>query len=260
MPEQPAELWAFYLAAASVVAILVVAVGAAVIVSHQKITAATRAYAARQVDAIEEDRGRVARDLHDDVSQHIAALSQQVEAIQESLPDAADPGLHGATEAVGDGLRDLATTVRALAHRMHPSVLDHLGLGPALQSLAREMAAGTTLEIRVEVPQDPDLDRQHALALYRITQEGLHNVQKHAGASQVRVRIAQSGQGTTLEISDDGVGFFPQTAMRSNGLGLASMRERIRLLGGELRIGSSPGHGTSVWAWLPRSNGEGTTG
>jgi signal transduction histidine kinase len=255
MPAQPAELWAFYVAAATVAAILVVAVGAAVIVSHRKITAATRDYAARQVAALEEERSRVARDLHDDVSQQIAVLSHRLETIQESLPDVVDPGLVSATEAVGDGLRDLADTVRALAHRMHPSVLDHLGLGPALESLARETATATELEIRVEVAPEPQLEPPQALAFYRVAQEALHNVQKHAQAARVLVRMSQSDRSTILEVSDDGAGFLPQAAAQPGGLGLLSMRERIRQAGGELSIASSPGKGTLVVAWVPRRNG-----
>jgi signal transduction histidine kinase len=238
-----------------VAAILVVAVGAAVIVSHRKITAATRDYAARQVAALEEERSRVARDLHDDVSQQIAVLSHRLETIQESLPNSADPGLRNAAEAVGDGLRDLADTVRAMAHRMHPSLLDHLGLGPALESLAHETATGTGLEVRVEMALDPKLELPQALALYRVAQEALHNVQKHARAARVLVRMRQTDRSTILEVSDDGEGFLLQASASPPGLGLLSMRERMRLAGGELSIASTPGQGTVVVAWVPRRNG-----
>ncbi len=239
-------------------AILVLAVGAAVIVGQRKITAATRDYAARQVAALEEERGRVARELHDDVSQQIAILSQRLEAIQESAhAGGVDPGMLTATDTVGEGLRDLATTVRALAHRMHPSALDHLGLGPALRSLAQETAVGTGLEIRVDVAQDPELGSLHALTLYRVAQEALHNARKHARATNVLVRVSESDGGTTLEISDDGVGFLPLAGPQAGELGLTSMRERLRLVGGEFSISSTPGQGTGLRAWVPRGNGAG---
>lgn len=238
-------------------AILVVAVGAAVIVSQRKITAATRDYAARQVAALEEERGRVARELHDDVSQQIAVLSQLLDSIQESSnggPIHSDH--HSAIEAAGDGLQDIAATVRDLAHRMHPSALDHLGLGPALTSLAREVSAGTSLQIEVEIPAPaPELAQSHALALYRVAQEALRNVQKHARATRAVLRIAQTDRRTTLEISDDGVGLPGESTARPVGLGVVSMRERMRLVGGDVSITSSPGQGTSVQAWVPARNG-----
>ena len=256
MPAQPAELWAFYISAAVVVVILVVAIGAAVIVSQRKLTAATRDYAARQVAALEEERSRVARELHDDVSQQIAILSQRLDGVHVSLGGKVlDPGLLDTTDSVGEGLRDLAVTVRALAHQMHPSALDHLGLGPALKGLAEEAAVGLGVEVEVELPEVPGLDPRHALALYRVAQESLRNVAKHARAARVRVRVAATDRGTLLEVADDGVGFLPQSAAHAGGLGLTSMRERLRLIGGELSIESVPGQGTGVRAWVPRGNG-----
>jgi signal transduction histidine kinase len=174
-----------------VVTILVVAVGAAVIVSQRKMTRATRAFAARQVAASEEERRRVARELHDDVSQQIAGLSQRLEAVQERMRGAAtDENLVTSTERVGDGLRDLAQTVRNLAHQMHPSMLEHLGLGAALETLAREVSGETGLAIQVHLgPGTDELAQPLALTLYRIAQEALRNVQKHAAASQVLVLL-----------------------------------------------------------------------
>lgn len=236
------------------VAILVLAVGAAVIVSQRKLTMAARDYAARQVEALEEERSRVARELHDDVSQQIAIMSQRLDAIHESLSGKGlDPGLLDDTDSVGEGLRDLAVTVRALAHQMHPSALDHLGLGPALKGLAEEAVEG--VEVEVEVPDLSGLDPQQALALYRVAQESLRNVAKHARAARVQVRVATTDRGTLLEVADDGVGFHAQSAAHAGGLGLTSMRERLRLIGGELSIVSVPGQGTGVRAWVPRGNG-----
>jgi signal transduction histidine kinase len=257
MPAEPAELWAFYLAAATVAVILVVTAGAAVIVAQRKITAATRDYAARQVAALEEERGRVARELHDDVSQQIAVLSHRLDAIQEALrPQANEPALLLATESVRGGLRSLAESVRVLAHRMHPSALDHLGLGPALKDLAREAAMGTSHQIIVDVASEaPEPDPLHALALYRVAQEALRNVRKHSGAKQALLRVVQSEADTTLIVWDDGVGFVAESASRSDGLGMVSMRERLRLVGGELSISSVPGEGTTVCARVPRGIG-----
>lgn len=255
MPAEPAELWAFYLAAAAVAVILVVTAGAAVIVAQWKITAATRDYAARQVAALEEERGRVARELHDDVSQQIAILSQRLDQISESLHHSmAEASLLRDTEAVGDGLSELAESVRALAHRMHPSALDHLGLGPALQGLAREMAADSPVRIGVEVAEPFTApDPGQALALYRVAQEALRNVCKHANATRAMVLVTQAEGSTTLEVSDNGTGILPP---RSDGLGMVSMRERLRLVGGDLLIAAAPGEGTIVRATVPHSTVE----
>jgi two-component system NarL family sensor kinase len=254
MPAEPAELWAFYLSAAAVAIVLVVTAGAAVVVAQRKITAATRDYAARQIASLEEERGRVARELHDDVSQQIAVLSQRLEIIAESLSGAGgDQALVGATEAVGDGLRTLAGSVRVLAHRMHPSVLETLGLGPALRELARESLQGSELEVEVSVEEPlADPGPGNALALYRVAQEALRNVVKHSRAHVVTLRLTQSGATTTLEVADDGTGLPAEGRRRGGGLGMMSMQERLRLIGGELTIASTPGGGTVVRARVTR--------
>jgi signal transduction histidine kinase len=236
-----------------VASILVVSVAAAVIVSQRRLTATTREYAARQVAALEEERGRVARELHDDVSQQIAVLSLRLDAIHETLQErAADEDLAGATEEIGDGLRDLAASVRAVAHRMHPSALEHLGLGPALQGLTRETAAASGFDIDVQIAEPvPELEPPKALALYRVVQEALRNVRKHANARRVLVRLEQIEGWATLEVTDDGAGFSQDRPKRSDGLGLLSMRERMRLIGGELSVISVPGQGTTVRARIP---------
>jgi len=235
----------------------VVTAGAAVIVAQRKITAATRDYAARQVAALEAERARVARELHDDVSQQIAVLSQQVDLIYEALHRVgADRALRVSPKTAGDGLRNLAETVRRLAHRMHPSALDHLGLGAALQGLVQETATGGGLEIEVDVVDlASEPDPLQALTIYRVAQEALRNVQKHADATRLRLRLSQNDARTTLEISDNGSGFLPEAAATSDGLGLISMRERLRLAGGGLSVASAPRQGTVVRAWVPIAPG-----
>jgi signal transduction histidine kinase len=137
---------------------------------------------------------------------------------------------------------------------MHPSALDHLGLGPALKGLAREMAADSPLRIAVEVaePFTPPEPGQ-ALALYRVAQEALRNVCKHANATRATVLVTQVDGSTTLEVSDNGEGFVRADRAWSDGLGVVSMRERLRLVGGDLVITSAPGEGTIVRATVPHS-------
>lgn len=230
-----------------------VAVGAAIIVSQRKLMRTVESFAARQVSAMEEERRHVARELHDDVSQQIAILSQRLEVVQESIererPEA--PALDQA-RAAGDGLRDLAETVRAIAHRMHPSALEHLGLVPALQSLAREISMGAGWQAEVLIEDDGGrLPPPVALALYRIAQEALRNVRKHARATRVTLTLAERDDGLLLQVEDDGAGVQTIGAVSPHGLGMVSMHERARLVGGHLNVRTAPGEGTRVEAWVP---------
>lgn len=254
MPDQPIELWVFYTAAATVAGVLVVAVGAAVIVSQRKLVRTVAAYAARQVAAMEEERARVARELHDDISQRIAILSQYLEALQEGLEEERPlEQLLGPACEAADDLRELATSVSTIAHRMHPSALDHLGLGPALQQLAQEMAAGQGWQVelrldRLACPPRPET----ALALFRIAQEALRNVARHAAASRVVVRLTEGPNALQLEVRDNGVGLPAPPAFQAGHLGFLSMRERARLVGGQLACTPGPDGGTSVEVVVPR--------
>jgi signal transduction histidine kinase len=253
MSDQPAELWAFLLSATIVGGILVVVVGAAIIVAQRKLMRTVESFAARQVAATEEERRRVARELHDDVSRQIAIVSQRLEVAQGAIegehPDA--PALLQA-RAAGDGLRDLAETVRAIAHRMHPSALEHLGPVPALQSPAREISMGAAWQAEVHIEDDgARLAPPVALALYRIAQEALRNVRKHVRATRVRLTLAERDGGLLLQVEDDGMGVQTVGAVTPHGLGMVSMHERARLVGGYLNVRTAPGEGTRAEAWVP---------
>ncbi len=230
-----------------------VAVGAAIIVSQRKLMRTIESFAARQVSAMEEERRHVARELHDDVSQQIAIVSQQLEVVQEAI-ERERPGapVLGQARAAGDGLRDLAETVRAIAHRMHPSALEHLGLVPALQSLAREVAVGGAWQAEVLIEDDgARLAPPVALALYRIAQEALRNARKHARATRVTLTLTERDGGLLLQVEDDGAGVQTLGAESPRGLGMVSMHERARLVGGHLNVRTGPGEGTRVEAWVP---------
>ncbi len=230
------------------VTILVVAVAASLIVTQRKLARAARAFALGVLKASEDERRRVARELHDDVGQRIGGLCQRLETLQERLRTTeVDPPLITATVAVGDGLREVAATVRQLAHNMHPSVLEHLGLGAALQSLARDVTAESGLHVtaRIEAGTD-ELSPEASLALYRVCQEALRNCIKHARATSATVELSRVGTIIRLSVSDNGVGFAPGQAAGDAGLGLVSLRERIGLLKGRFEVVSQPGHGTMV--------------
>jgi signal transduction histidine kinase len=152
-------------------------------------------------------------------------------------------------------LRDLGEEIRRLAHRMHPSVLDNLGLPAALRALGQEIEAAEHLPVRV-IADDPGprLPEATALCLYRVAQEALRNVVRHAAASEATVRLASEQGGVVLEVVDRGRGFDPGVDGADGapqGLGLRSMTERLRLVRGTVRVASAPGRGTRTTAWVP---------
>jgi two-component system sensor histidine kinase UhpB len=218
-----------------------------------------RDLAGRLLLAQEEERRRLARELHDDVDQQVAALAIGLGALKRRLPPA--PPLGEEVEALQRGTRALADDVRRVSRRLHPAVLEHAGLPAALEAYAAELGARSGLSIRLDLPgpdalgDDPGSPAAWpsdvALALYRVAQEALANVARHAGATRAEVRLAVDAGEARLRVADDGAGFDPATAPRKGGLGLLSMAERVRLLGGRLEVHSASGGGTVVLARVP---------
>jgi signal transduction histidine kinase len=146
----------------------------------------------------------------------------------------------------------LSEDVHALSYRLHPSVIDDLGLVEALKAECDRVARAGSVKVDVDAREIPQkLPQDTALCLFRIAQEALRNVVRHAGASAVEVSLAPMEGGLQLAVSDNGAGFDRARDAGRQSLGHASMRERVHLLGGEVDIESTPGHGTSVIAWVP---------
>ena len=218
--------------------------------------AGLRAYAAHVVAAQEEERKRIAQELHDDAVQSLILLCRRLDLVAKSsgpLPDLAISRLREvrrAAEAIVEGLRDFARALR-------PPTLDDLGLAASIRRLLTDLAdrAGSecSLEVTgVERRLSPDVE----LALFRIAQESLRNVERHAGASHVTVNLGFGPRETTLEVFDDGTGFEPPSSadLAAGGhLGLLGMRERAECLNGSLEIESAPGQGTSTRVSIPDS-------
>jgi signal transduction histidine kinase/ABC-type uncharacterized transport system substrate-binding protein len=202
------------------------------------------------INAQEAERTRLARELHDDFSQRIAAVAIDLEAMSKkdrNMPPEAKQKL----DQLGGLVIGIGTDLHSVSHQLHSSTLDSLGLVDALDSLCEEIAAQSDIEVdfvheQVPEPILPDL----ALCLFRIAQEGLRNVKKHSGASVVEVRLSGTASGVHLSIADNGRGFSHSKVAKSSGLGLRSMQERMRLAGGALEIHSSEGQGTIVEAWI----------
>ncbi len=148
--------------------------------------------------------------------------------------------------------------VHRLSHRLHPAALDHLGLVKAVKSLCRELSALHDLRIRFTGTEIPDVvPKDVALCCYRIVQEALQNVIKHSGAREAHVALARTKQGLKLHVRDQGAGFDVAGVESRGGLGLISMRERLRLVGGRIAIKSSVAHGTEIDVLVPLSAADG---
>ena len=222
----------------------------------------TRRLADMVIRAQEEERRRVARELHDEANQTLAALMATVDLAESQAATGADPEL----AATLGRLRRLASTTLAdlqrLAVELRPPALDEFGLLAALTRHVAERTAGTALRADVRTEgRRRRLPQAVEVALYRIAQESLANVQKHAGAGCVHLRLRFSSASVRLDVSDDGAGFDPvavEAGMEAEGvaagrarLGLAGMRERAAIVGGSLEVSSRPGGGTRVSALIP---------
>ncbi len=204
-----------------------------------------------RVASEEELRRRLARGLHDDICQRLAALGFELGALRFRLPEA-DPHRRELEEA-GRKLGELGEDLRRLSHDLHPAILERRGLLVALSDRATELEARHGLRVELELPEsEPALSREVSLALYRIAQEALSNSIRHSRATAARVSLRLAGGKVRLRIEDNGAGFVLETAQRSAGLGLASIDERARLLGGRCRIHSAPDAGTTIEVQVPR--------
>lgn len=211
-----------------------------------------RRYAGAVIRSQEDERRRVARELHDDVIQALIALDQQIQMAQRSLRT--DPT--GAQQTLGD-LRNQTTRlldgVRRVIRALRPIYLEDLGLPSALETLAGDARATTGLRVSWELEGEPRrLLPQQEIALYRIAQEALTNISRHAQAKSARMSLQFAERGAFLRVEDDGIGFdLPPDLENSEHYGLTGMKERAELIGGRLTIESSPGRGTTIVLDLP---------
>jgi signal transduction histidine kinase len=209
-------------------------------------------YLANQViQAGDRERASLARELHDSTAQTLAALLLELSVLAGQNTD---PNLDERITRVRAIVSDVLDEVRMLAHTVHPRVLDDLGLGAALQLLARESVQRSNVLVTYAGPAKVEpLDAPSASALYRIAQEAVGNAIRHARAHSVAVRLRENASVMELEVADDGIGFVPdEVERRRSGMGLFTMRERAALVGGRLSLTSANGKGTRVIAQVPR--------
>jgi two-component system, NarL family, sensor histidine kinase UhpB len=190
--------------------------------------------------AQEQERARVARDLHDEVNQSLTGLLLRLEAVSEEAPPELETELAETKTLANRAMLELLS----LARQLRPTALDDLGLAAAIAGQV-EQIAGAGVEAELSTEGDfSDLDDDVQLVVYRVAQEALSNATRHSGAARIAVTLRRSGRGAELRVADDGRGFAFEQSER--GLGIAGMRERALLVGGELTIESRPGHGTTV--------------
>jgi signal transduction histidine kinase len=203
---------------------------------------------ARLVEAQEEERRSISRELHDEVGQSLGALLVEVGQLSKLVPP--DDSI---TQAQIAHIKSVAETavksIRDIALLLRPPMLDDLGLIPALEWQAREISRRSDMEVEVHSENvSEDLGDETKVTVYRLVQEALNNAATHASAKNAKVTVAQGSDKITIEVTDDGHGFNPE---RQRGMGILGMEERVRRLGGNLTIESAPGKGATVKAELP---------
>jgi len=203
------------------------------------------------INAHDEERSRLAGEIHDDFSQRLAVLSLGLETAADGIPESLQETKRQMQELM-ESASDLGADLHSLSHRLHSTTLERLGLAAGVASFCREFSAQQGLQVAFSQQDLPrSVSPEIALCLFRIVQEGLRNVQKHSGASHAQVRIEKVDDMLHLSISDDGAGFDVAGGARPQGLGFWSMRERVRLVSGRFEIHSEMQQGTRIDVWTP---------
>jgi PAS domain S-box-containing protein len=220
---------------------------------HSQVELRELAYATNSVR--EQEKSRIARELHDELGQALTALKLDVAWLSERLPagQAAIAEKLGAMQAMIDGT---VAATRRISADLRPMMLDDLGLVPAAEWLVQEFTQRTGIPCELVVAS-PELELKdpHATAVFRILQESLTNVTRHAQAQRVEVALGRVDGSVTLNVRDNGRGFNLEDPRRPNAFGLMGLRERVSLLGGEVRIESQPGEGTVLHVQIPLEEG-----
>jgi len=212
------------------------------------------AFAAEASGIREQEKSRIARELHDELAQQLTALKMDTIWLRDNLGDPAR-----ATAKLGEMLAMLDLSVaatRRIAADLRPLVLDDLGLAPAIEWVVQNFSQRSGVPCDLDIDEDLDLQEPYATAVFRIVQESLANVAKHARATRVQVKVVLQGNRLDLSVQDDGAGFRVEDPRKPQSLGLVGLRERAHLLRGDVQVASEPGRGTRVEATIPIMNRE----
>jgi PAS domain S-box-containing protein len=219
------------------------------ITERRQVQQLQREFGKQLVQAQEAERARLARELHDDITQRLGLLAINADRLN-SESDLIT--LRGTLRGIRDSLMVLSEDVHSLAYKLHPALLEHLGLTAALRAECERFSRQESISVDVKVDGlPPDIPQEIRLCLFRVAQEALTNVARHAHAQAVQVSLYSVDGGLQLAVADNGAGFDPGEEPQRASLGLASMRERVRLLEGKLQLESERGRGTAILAWIP---------
>jgi PAS domain S-box-containing protein len=207
----------------------------------------------RLIEAHEEERAFIARELHDNVNQQVALLGVQLDTLARKPPTSCADLTHALAQTARLG-RKISSEIQALCHRLHPSKLRVLGLEAAAKSFCKEVSDRGEVVVNFHAASVPrDLSPEVSLCLFRVLQESVQNVIKHSGSHEIQVRLDATSEIIEVQVRDSGIGFSPDDLIVGTGLGLTSMNERMKLIDGMLSIESKPKHGTIVRATAPIS-------
>jgi len=218
----------------------------AFVTEAQRTQASLRQMSSQLIQGQEQERARIGRELHDDINQRLAMLAVELEQVQETHSEVRAPLAELRRE-----VNDISNDVQALSHDLHPSKLEYLGVVGGIASWCKEFAERRGVEISFKSDISTTLPIEIGVSLFRVLQEALHNAAKHSGVKRIEVQLTENLGEVHLVIRDLGVGFDVESAMRGKGLGLASMRERVRLVNGSIAIQSTPMQGTMIQVRVP---------
>jgi PAS domain S-box-containing protein len=227
-------------------------IGSCVDVTERKLAEdALSTVSRRLIEAHEEERTWLARELHDDINQRLALLAVTLDIAKRGIPPAVSEARRSIAEITKE-LRDLGNDVQALSHRLHSSKLEYLGLVSAATAFCRELSERQGVQIDFHCEEVPTtLPKEISLCLYRVLQEALQNAVKHSGSRQFQVSLTCTLDRIHLTVRDSGIGFNSEEEVIGRGLGIVSMRERLKLVDGELSIDSQVQKGTEIRAGIP---------
>src|SRR5262245_1306306 len=227
-------------------------IGSAIDITERKLAEEALSMVGRRlIEAHEEERTWIARELHDDISQRLGLLLMNLESLRKGVQTSAAEFREGIGKVIQQ-VSNLSSDLQALSHRLHSSKLEYLGLVAAVAGYCRELSDQHKVEIDLHSENIPnDLSQEISLCIFRVLQEALQNAVKHSGSRRFQVSLSRKSNDIVLTVHDSGIGFDPVQAIKGSGLGLTSMKERLKLVQGELLIESQPGTGTTIHVRVP---------
>jgi PAS domain S-box-containing protein len=220
------------------------------ITEHKRAEVALSGMTRKLIEAQEQERARIARELHDDITQRLVLLGIEIGMVQECSENPCE--VRNRTQELSERAKKISNDIQALSHELHSSRLNYLGIAGGMKSWCNEFGERQGMKVEFESSELPNsLPREISVCLFRILQEALHNAAKHSGVKRIHVRLGQESDEIHLIVSDLGKGFDIATAMEGRGLGITSMRERVRLIDGTIAIDSKQPGGTTIHVRVP---------